>query len=74
MVRDYVHAPGGVAAVANECHVQDDGDARIPVWGVAPRIFTHTSDAHAFKPSWTIDQQAHPFGEDNGVVSISEHA
>ena len=37
-------------------------------------MFIHANDTHAFKPSWIIDQQARPFGQDSGVGGIPGHA
>ena len=34
-------------------------------------MFIHADDAHVFKPSWIIDQQARPFGQDSGVGGSS---
>ena len=37
-------------------------------------MFIHPDDTHAFKPSWIIDQQARPFGQDSSVGGIPGHA
>ena len=68
--RNHVQEPGGTAAILEGRHVQNDGDVRVPVCGMAPHVFIHTNDAHAFKPSWITIQQAHPFGQDNRFDSI----
>ena len=72
--RDHVQEPGGTAAVVDGRHVQDDGDVPVPVGGVAPHVFIHANDTHAFTPSWIIDQQARPFGQDSSVGGIPGHA
>ena len=41
---------------------------------MSPHVFIHANDTHAFKPSWIIDQQARPFGQDSGVGGIPGHA
>lgn len=46
----------------------------VPIRGVAPHVFIHANDTHAFKPSWIIDQQARPFGQDSSVGGIPGHA
>ena len=38
------------------CQVQDDGDVFVAVWGVAPHVFIHANDAHAFEPGRVVDQ------------------
>ena len=68
--RDHVQEPGGTVAVSYGSDVQEDSDVRVPVCGMAPHVFIHTNDAHAFKPSWITIQQAHPFGQDNRFDSI----
>ena len=54
--RDHVQESGGADAVADGRHVQDDGDEFVAVGGVAPHVFIHANDAHAFIPGWIIDQ------------------
>ena len=54
--RDHVQEPGGSAAIVDGCQVQDDGDVFVAVWGVAPHVFIHANDTHAFTPCWIIDQ------------------
>jgi len=54
--RDHVQEPGGTAAIVDGRQVQDDGDVFVAVWGVSPHVFIHANDAHAFKPSWIVDQ------------------
>ena len=53
---DHVQEPGGTAAIVDGCQIQDDGDVFVAVGGVAPHVFIHANDAHAFKPCWIIDQ------------------
>ena len=36
-------------------------------------MFIHANDTHAFTPSWIINQQAHPFGQDSSVRGIPGH-
>ena len=55
-VRDHIQEPGGTATVSYGSYVQDDGDVPVPIRGVAPHVFIHPDDTHAFKPSWIIDQ------------------
>ena len=54
--RDHVQESAGTAAIIGGRHVQDDGDVPVPIRGVAPHVFIHANDAHAFKPSWIVDQ------------------
>ena len=54
--RDHFQEPGGTAAVTDGCQVQDDGDVFVAVGGVAPHVFIHADNAHAFKPGWIVDQ------------------
>ena len=54
--RDHAQEPGGTATVSYGRHVQDNGDVPVPIRGVAPHVFIHPDDTHAFKPSWIIDQ------------------
>ena len=54
--RDHVQEPGGTAAVTDGCQVQDDGDIFVAVGGVAPYVFIHADDTHAFKPGRVVDQ------------------
>ena len=54
--RDHVQEPGGTAAIMDGRQVQDDGDVFVAVWGVAPHVFIHANDAHAFKPGRVVDQ------------------
>ena len=54
--RDHVQEPGGTAAIVDGRQVQDDGDVFVAVWGVAPHVFIHANDAHAFKPGRVVDQ------------------
>jgi len=54
--RDHIQQPGGTAAIMDGRQVQDDGDVFVAVWGVAPRVFIHANDAHAFEPGRVVDQ------------------
>ena len=54
--RDHIQQPGGTAAIMDGRQVQDDGDEFVAVWGVAPHVFIHANDAHAFKPGRVVDQ------------------
>lgn len=54
--RDHIQEPGGTTAITNGCQVQDDGDIFVSVGGVAPHVFIHANDAHAFKPGRVVDQ------------------
>ena len=69
--RDHVQEPGGTATVSYGSDVQDDGDVFVAVWGVAPHVFIHANDTHAFTPCWIIDQQARPFGQDSSIGGSS---
>ena len=40
-------------------------------YGVWPHVFIHANDTHPFAPSWIIDQQARPFGQDSGLSGTS---
>ena len=54
--RDHVQEPGGATAISDGCHIQDDGDVFVAVGGVAPHVFIHANDAHAFEPGRVVDQ------------------
>ena len=69
--RDHVQEPGGTATVSYGSDVQDDGDVFVAVGGVAPHVFIHANDTHAFTPCWIIDQQVRPFGQDSSVGGSS---
>ena len=68
--RDHVQEPRGTTAVMDGRHIQDDSDVPVPVRGVAPHVFIHANDTHPFTPSWIIDQQTRPFGQDSSVGGI----
>ena len=53
---DHIQETGGTAAIVDGRQVQDDGDEFVAVWGVAPHVFIHANDAHAFKPGRVVDQ------------------
>ena len=72
--RDHVQEPGGTAAVADGRQVQDDGDIFVSVGGVAPYVFIHADDSHAFTPGRIVDERALAFGQDSGVSGIPGHA
>ena len=71
--RDHVQESGGTAAIMDGSQIQDDGDVPVPIRGVAPHVFIHANDTHPFTPSWIIDQQTHPFGQDSSVGGIPGH-
>ena len=48
--RDHVQESGGAAVISDGCQVQDEGDVFVSVGGVAPHVFIHADDAHAFTP------------------------
>ena len=54
--RDHIQQPGGATAISDGRQVQDDGDEFVSVGGVAPHVFIHANDAHAFKPGRVVDQ------------------
>ena len=54
--RDHVQEPGGTATVSYGSDVQDDGDVFVAVGGVAPHVFIHANDTHAFIPGRVVDQ------------------
>ena len=54
--RDHVQESGGATAIMDGRHIQDDGDEFVAVGGVAPHVFIHANDAHAFKPGRVVDQ------------------
>ena len=54
--RDHIQETGGTAAIMDGRHIQDDGDVCVAVGGVAPHVFIHANDAHAFKPGRVVDQ------------------
>jgi len=72
--RDHVQEPGGTAAIVDGCQIQDNGDVPVPIRGVAPHVFIHANDTHAFTPYWIIDQQTRPFSQDSSVRGIPGHA
>ena len=51
--------------------VQDDGDIFVSVRGVAPHVFIHADDSHAFTPGRIVDERALSFGQDSGVSGSS---
>ena len=69
--RDHVQESGGAAAFSDRRQVQDDGDVFVAVGGVAPHVFIHANDTHAFTPCWIIDQQARPFSQDSSIGGSS---
>ena len=69
--RDHVQEPGGATAISDGRQIQDDGDVPVPIRGVAPHVFIHPNDTHAFTPGWIIDQQTRPFTQDSGVGGSS---
>ena len=69
--RDHVQEPRGAAAFSDGRQVKDNGDVFVSVGGVAPHVFIRTDDTYPFEPSWIIDQQARPFGQDSGVGGSS---
>ena len=54
--RDHIQETGGTAAIVDGRQVQDDGDEFVAVGGVAPHVFIHANDAHAFEPGRVVDQ------------------
>ena len=54
--RDHVQEPGGATAISDGRQVQDEGDEFVAVGGVAPHVFIHANDAHAFTPGRVVDQ------------------
>ena len=54
--RDHVQESGRATAISDGRQVQDDGDEFVAVWGVAPHVFIHANDAHAFEPGRVVDQ------------------
>ena len=72
--RDHVQEARGAAAFSDGCQIQDDGDVFVAVGGVAPHVFIHANDTHAFTPCWVIDQQARPFSQDSSIGGIPGHA
>ena len=53
---DHVQEKRGATAISDGRHIQDDGDVFVAVWGVAPHVFIHANDAHAFEPGRVVDQ------------------
>ena len=53
---DHVQESGGATAISDGRQIQDDGDVPVPIRGVAPHVFIHANDAHAFKPGRVVDQ------------------
>ena len=69
--RDHVQEPGGATAISDGRHVQDDGDIFVSVGCVAPYVFIHADDSHAFTPGRVVDERALAFGQDSGVSGSS---
>ena len=46
----------------------------VAVGGVAPYVFIHADDSHAFTPGRVVDERALAFGQDSGVSGIPGHA
>ena len=69
--RDHIQETGGTDAIMDGRHIQDAGDVCVPVGGVALHVFIHANDTHAVEPSWIIDQQTRPFGQDSSVSGSS---
>jgi len=46
----------------------------VSVGGVAPHVFIHANDSHAFTPGRIVDERALAFGQDSGVSGIPGHA
>ena len=69
--RDHVQESGGATAITDGRHIQDDGDEFVAVGGVAPHVFIHANDAHAFTPGRIVDQRALCFGQDSSVSGSS---
>ena len=69
--RDHVQEPGGATAISDGRQVQDDGDIFVSVGGVAPYVFIHADDSHAFTPGRIVDERALAFGQDSGVSGSS---
>ena len=68
---DHVQESAGASAFSDGRQVQDNGDVPVPMRGVALHVFIHADDTHAIEPSWIIDQQARPFGQDSSVSGSS---
>ena len=71
---DHVQEPAGAAAFSDGRQVQDNGDVFVSVGGVAPHVFIHANDTHAFKPGRIVDERTLVFGQDSGVDGIPGHA
>ena len=56
--RDHIQEPGGTTAISDGRHVQDDGDIFVSVGGVAPYVFIHADDSHAFTPGRIVDERS----------------
>ena len=46
----------------------------VAVGGVAPHVFIHANDSHAFTPGRIVDERALSFGQDSSVSGIPGHA
>ena len=69
--RDHIQEPGGTTTVSYRSQVQNDGDVFIAVGGVAPHVFIHANDTHAFKPGRIVDERTLVFGQDSSVSGSS---
>ena len=50
----HVQESGGAAALLDGRQVQDDGDVFDSVGGIAPYVFIHADETHAFKPGRVV--------------------
>ena len=71
--RDHIQEPGGAAAVADGRQVQDDGDIFVSVRGVAPHVFIHADDSHAFTPGRIVDERS-PSARTAVLAALPGHA
>ena len=71
--RDHVQEPGGTAAIVDGPHIQDDGDVCVAVGGVAPHVFIHANDTHAFKPGRIVDERS-PSARTAVLAALPGHA
>ena len=71
--RDHVQEPGGATAISDGRQVQDDGDIFVSVGGVAPYVFIHADDSHAFTPGRVVDERS-PSARTAVLAALPGHA
>ena len=71
--RDHIQEPGGATVISDGRQVQDDGDIFVSVRGVAPHVFIHADDSHAFTPGRIVDERS-PSARTAVLAALPGHA